>query len=101
MYHTCHKPVKFTEANKQGLGFKIVISCEACEPVHINSCPKINNKAYEVNRRMVLAMRLLGICLNGIKKFCAFMDLPQPIFQKSYDEIIKTLREVSESVLFP
>lgn len=94
--HTCHKPVKFTEANKQGLGFKIVISCEACEPVHINSCPKINNKAYEVNRRMVLAMRLLGIGLNGIKKFCAFMDLP--IFQKSYDEIIKTLREVSESV---
>jgi len=96
--HTCHKPVKFTEANKQGLGFKIVISCEACEPVHINSCPKINNKAYEVNRRMVLAMRLLGIGLNGIKKFCAFMDLPQPIFQKSYDEIIKTFHEVSESV---
>lgn len=96
--HKCHKPVKFTEAGKQGLGFKIVVSCDECAPVYISSCPKINNKAYEINRRMIFAMRLLGIGINGIKKFCAFMDLPSPVFQKSYDEIINTIREASETV---
>jgi len=93
--------VKFTEANKQALGFKIVISCEACEPVYINSCPKINNKAYEVNRRMVLAMRLLGISLNGIKQFCAFMDLPQYFKKATMKSSKLSARYPSLFVLFP
>lgn len=79
---TCKKPVKFTESSKQGLGFKLVVSCEDCAPSYIDSSPKINDKAYEVNRRMILAMRLLGIGINGIRKFCAFMDLPHPHIKK-------------------
>lgn len=95
---TCKKAIKFTETNRQGLGFKLVISCEDCDPVYIDSCPRIMNKAYEINRRMILTMRLLGVGINGIKKFCAFMDLPHPVFQKSYDEIVKHIREAVESV---
>lgn len=95
---TCHKSVKFTEANKQGLGFKLVVSCDDCAPVYINSCEKINNKAYEINRRMIFAMRLLGIGMNGIKKFCAFLDLPTPVFQKSYNIIIQTIKIASDKV---
>jgi len=68
---TCHKPAKFSETSQQGLGFKLV-SCDDCAPVYINNCPKIMNKAYEINRRMILSMRLLGIGINGIRKFCAF-----------------------------
>ncbi|KYN18206.1 hypothetical protein ALC57_09489, partial [Trachymyrmex cornetzi] len=44
--------------------------------------------AYEINRRIVIAMRLLGIGLQGIRKFCAFMELPRPVFQSVYDSII-------------
>jgi len=36
-------------------------------------------------------MRLLGIGLNGIIKFCAFMDLPRPIFQTTYDIIVDNI----------
>jgi len=95
--HTCHKKkIKITEASKQGLGFKIVVTCEEYKPVYINSCPKVDNKAYEVNRRLIFPMRLLGIGINSIKKFCSIMDLP--VFQKSYDLIIKIIHEVTETV---
>ncbi|KYN19882.1 hypothetical protein ALC57_07775 [Trachymyrmex cornetzi] len=36
-------------------------------------------------------MRLLGIDINGIKKFCAFMDLPKPVFQVTYDKIVSNI----------
>ncbi|EZA51520.1 hypothetical protein X777_09817 [Ooceraea biroi] len=80
-----------------GLGFTIVVTCRECDNVFINSCPLINN-SYEVNRRIVLAMRLLGIGLNGIIKFCAFMDLPRPVFQTCYDRIIQNIFVVTETV---
>jgi len=90
--------VKFTEASKRGLSFKLVIICEGCEKVYVNSCPIINKVSYEVNRRIIFAMRLLGIGLNGIIKFCAFMDLPRPIFQITYDIIVDNILVATEAV---
>jgi len=96
--HTCNKKIKITEASKQGLGFKIVVTCEECEPMYINSCPKVDNKAYEKNRRLIFAMRLLGIGINGIKKFCAFMCLPNLVFQSFYDKIVLTISIATAAV---
>lgn len=93
----CKSNVTFTESGKRGLGFKIVISCANCEKTEISNSPYIN-RAYEINRRIVLAMRLLGIGLHGIKKFCAFMELPQPIFHSFYDKLIKTIHDATETI---
>ena len=43
-------------------------------------------------------MRLLGVGLNGIMKFCAFMDLPRPIFQSFYDKVVQKIAVVAEAV---
>lgn len=43
-------------------------------------------------------MRLLGIGLNRLLKFCAFMDLPQPMFQSLYDLLINTISVATEAV---
>ncbi|XP_071569569.1 uncharacterized protein [Temnothorax nylanderi] len=86
----CKSNVKFTESGKRGLGFKIIISCDNCDKTEVPNCPYIKN-SYEINRRIILAMRLLGIGLNGILKFCAFMDLPRPIFYSFYDKILNTI----------
>jgi len=75
----CKSDVEFTETGNRGLGFKIVITCKECDKVFVPSCSFID-KAYEINRRIILAMRLIGVGLHGIQKFCAFMDLPRPIF---------------------
>lgn len=93
----CKSDVSFSESGKRGLGFKIDILCKGCDKISIPSSTFIE-KGYEINRRIVLAMRLLGIGLNGIKKFCAFMDLPRPIFQSFYDKIVCKIATESENV---
>ena len=55
---TCDSDIAFHERSPRGLGFKILIACPNCPDVVIPSC-KFINYAYEINRRIVLAMRLL------------------------------------------
>lgn len=93
----CKSQVKFTESGKRGLGFKIVVSCEICVQTEIPSGPFIE-KGYEINRRIVISMRLLGIGLQGMKKFCAFMELPRPMFHSFYDKIVKRISIATKAV---
>lgn len=92
----CGSNIAFQERSPRGLGFKIVIVCPNCPAVEIPSCKYMRN-AYEINRRIVLAVWSLGVGLNGILKFCAFMELPRPIFQSFYDRIIEII--VTASVI--
>ena len=94
---TCDSDIPFHERSPRGLGFKIVIACPNCPDVVIPSCKFINN-AYEINLRIVIAMRLLGVGLNGILKFCAFMELPRPIFQSFYDRLVDSISIATGSV---
>lgn len=86
---TCHGNVSFSEESCRGLGFKLVVKCHSgkCPPTYINSCPLINNRMYDINRRIILAFRLLGIGLRGIIKFCGIMELPRPVFQSYYSTL--------------
>lgn len=68
MCKKCWTNVTFTESTKRGLGFKIIVSCAQCNKTSIPNSPFIDN-GYEINRRIILAMRLLGIDLNGIIKY--------------------------------
>lgn len=56
----CASKVSFMEASNRGLGFKIVVQCDKCSPNIINAVPIIEKNAYEINRRIVFTMRLLG-----------------------------------------
>jgi len=75
----CKQKVSFGESGEKGLGFKISVSCK-CETVLIPSSPFIRN-AYEINRRIVFTMRLLGIAREGIRIFCGIMNLGSGISQ--------------------
>lgn len=66
MLYTYGGKVEFLESSVRGLGFKILIICNACEPRGVFSSPLIGGRAYDINRRIVLAMRLLGQGLTGI-----------------------------------
>jgi len=92
----CNGNLTFSESSIRGLGFKLVINCTNCEPRYINSCPLIKN-VYEINRRIVFAMRILGVGYNGIQKFCGIMDLPK-IFSKKvyYDVVSNALKSVAD-----
>lgn len=93
----CGNDVSFAETSKKGLGFKIVVSCGKCIDTHINNSPLIE-KAYDINKRIIFAMRLLGIGQNGIAKFCALMCMPKPMYQKVYDGIVKIIASATNAV---
>ena len=59
----------FMQTNNRGLGYKIVVQCDKCSS-NINAVP-VENHAYEINRCIIFAMRLLGIGIQGIIKFFA------------------------------
>lgn len=43
-------------------------------------------------------MHLLGIGLNGAEKFCTFIDLPRPVYQKVYDTIVTNFHDAVKLV---
>ncbi|KAK0177232.1 hypothetical protein PV328_001308 [Microctonus aethiopoides] len=87
---SCDGEVKFETASPRGLGFKIIILCDKCEDRAINSSPFVKH-SYEINRRFIFVMRVLGIGLKGAAKFCGLMDMPVFLTQKIYDLIIDNI----------
>lgn len=82
--------VKFQTASERGLGFKIVLLCDKCADRNINSSPFVAH-FYEINRRFLFVMRVLGLGLKGAAKFCGLMDMPAFISQPTYDLIINNI----------
>ncbi|KYN13319.1 hypothetical protein ALC57_14500 [Trachymyrmex cornetzi] len=94
----CGEKVSFSESNKRGLGFKIVVTCKTCGDISIDSSAIINGNAYDINQRLIFAMRLIGIGFNGIQKFCAFMCFPKPVFKKVYTNIVHNISIAADAV---
>jgi len=93
---SCKQKVNFEESGHRGLGFKIVVLC-VCGRREIQSGPFIKN-AYEINRRIVFVMRLLGIGNEGLNFFCGFMDLCQGLASTTYQHIVEHLHAASKSM---
>lgn len=91
----CKGKVQFQTAAQRGLGFKIVILCDKCDPRAINSCPFIKH-SYAINRRFLFVMRTLGIGLKGAAKFCGLMDMPPFVMQATYDLIVKNIHSCTQ-----
>lgn len=84
-----------------GLVSEFYVECSSCSTLStFKSSPvlKSSNHDYEVNVRIIYAMRTLGLGLYGIKNFCTAMDMPQPVSQKSYDRILKNIKAASSEV---
>lgn len=88
--------MKFEESRHRGLGFKIIVSCK-CGHRESNSGLLINT-GYEINRRIVFVMRLLGIGREGVNVFCGLMDLCQGLAKSMYDKIVQHCHSASASM---
>ena len=92
----CDKDVSFSKYGQRGLGFKILLTCD-CGEKYIDSGPLILT-GYEINRRLVYVMRLIGIGLSGINTFCGLMELGNGISCSAYYYIIDTISIAVQSV---
>lgn len=93
---TCIQAVQFKEAGHRGLGFKLVVECR-CDQQFINSGPFINN-GFEINRRMVFVMRLLGIGRDGLNLFCGLMDIGTGLSKSMYDSVVEHIYTAAKAV---
>lgn len=89
---SCDGNVKFETASTRGLGFKIVVKCDSCADQMIPSSSFVAH-SYEINRRFILTMRVLGLGLAGAQKFCGLMDMPSFLSEHTYSLILKNIHD--------
>lgn len=94
--YKCKQHVRFEESGHRGLGFKINVVCR-CGRTEINSGPLIHT-GYEINRRIVFVMRLLGVGCQGINTFCNLMDMCTGLANNSYSLIIGHISVAATSI---
>lgn len=92
----CNGAVTFSKNGQRGLGFKLSVKC-GCKETFILSSPLID-KAFEINRRLVLALRMLGAGFEGITNFCGLMDLGQGICNSTYYSIVDNIKIAAQAV---
>lgn len=92
----CKKNLHFEETGTRGLGFKIAVKC-ACGTRLIDSGP-LRNTGYEINQRVIFAMRLLGIGLRGLNLFVSIMDISKGLSKTTYDRVIQHIHKSTKMV---
>ena len=93
----CNNKISFGIVSERGLGFKISVVCDKCTPEYIPSCD-FRKHSYEINRRLVLAMRVIGAGYKGAKKFCGVMDFPPFLCKSTYCMILEHICEASKNM---
>ncbi|KYN09153.1 hypothetical protein ALC57_18735 [Trachymyrmex cornetzi] len=94
----CNEKIKFEECQTRGIGFKIAVQCEKCNPQYIHSSPLLGH-SYEINRRFIYVMRLFGLGYAGCKKFCGLMDMGDFFgCHTSYDAVMENIRSCANTV---
>lgn len=100
---SCKSEIQFERTNTQGLGFQLCLSCNCPITKKIYSCPTQlnetkNHRSYEINRKIVFVMRLLGVGIHGINLFCGMMDLCAGLSNHIYYNTIKILSTACQTV---
>lgn len=93
---SCDKDVTFTKTAIRGLGFKINIACD-CGNRGINSS-KLIKTGYEINRRIVFVMRLLGVGRNSLDLFCSLMDMTSSFSKTTYYRLLEYVKIATKTV---
>ena len=86
---------------RKGCASSLRLLCENCGwKLEFNTSKK-QTKSFEVNRRLVYAMRLLGKGHSGAKRFCTLMNMPPPptarAYAKSSRTIGKNIKKIAEN----
>ncbi|GFR28687.1 uncharacterized protein TNCT_360291 [Trichonephila clavata] len=93
----CNTKAVLKEKILYGLVSEFYVECYSCSTLStFKSSPVIaSGKDYEVNTRITYAMRTVGQGFCGIKHFCTTMDLPPPVSQKAYENILRKINLAS------
>ena len=83
------------------LAFLITLMCSSSkcksEKQFYTSNKVVNSQAFEVNRRVVLATRNIGVGHQGLVKFCGVMNVLPPMQESSFQEHLKAVKNAAQT----
>lgn len=71
--------------------------CDKCKPQLILSYSFIGH-TYEISTCFIFTMRVLELGLKSCQKFCELMDMPQFLFQNTYNAIVNNMHNCIKEV---
>ena len=77
--------------DRKGCASMLRIFCNNCGWKTEEYSSKKQTQSFEVNRRLVYAMRSLGKGHSGAKKFCILMNMPPPSAAKPFSKSSRTI----------
>jgi len=83
---------------RKGSASHLRIRCEACGWVYAFDTSKKVQHTFDINRRLVYAMRSIGQGHASIKRFCTHMNMPPPLHFKAYRASNIALSRAAKSV---
>jgi hypothetical protein len=92
----CHGKIELTEVadQRKGLATKLAITCRKCSHKKSTYTSRtIHGGAKDVNRRVVLAMRMMGCGLQPLEQFCGTMNMPGSMTDSAYNGHVAALRK--------
>ena len=85
--------------DKKGLASLLFIKCSGrCGYEKEFRTSKQSGKFFDVNTRLVYAMRAIGQGYSSIEKFTALMNLPKPMTSNNYDKTVSSLLHATQEV---
>ena len=58
-----------------------------------------NSQAFEVNRRVVLATRNIGVGHQGLVKFCCVVNMLPPMHENSFQDHLKAVENAAQTAV--
>lgn len=83
--------------HKKGLSSMLVLNC-SCGYVREFCSSNLCGKGYDINRRIVYAMRSLGQGHTGIEKFTTLMNMPRPMAVTTYNKIVDKMAAAASDI---
>lgn len=83
---------------KKGLASLLYLNCNSCGYERQFMTSKQCGKFFDINTRIIYAMRSIGQGHCSVEKFTSLMNLPKPMTVKSYQKTVSTLLNATNEV---
>lgn len=94
----CGGELSLSEIDRKGIASELVLSCAGCGMATSEIMSSKCGRFYEVNRRAVLAARLVGLGREGLCTFFGMLNAPPPMAKRSYDHHVAGLLAAATTV---
>ena len=97
----CKQGHAVLEEEKMGQASLHILKCSSSkckfEKLFYTFNKVVNSQAFEVNRRLVLATRNIGVGHQGLVKFCGVMNMLPPMQENLFQDHLKAVKNAAQT----